>query len=192
MSIMGPSGSGKSTILHLIGLLDKQTKGSLLINGKDTQKLDEDKRTEFRLNNIGFVFQFYSLIPELTTLENVFVPGILYKKDNEKCIKDAKQSLEKLGLGDRTKNYPHQLSGGEQQRTAIARALINNPKILLTDEPTAALDSKTALSVINTFKNLNKELNQTIILITHEENLGKMAHRGIWLKDGLIDKEKVF
>lgn len=192
VSVMGPSGSGKSTILHMIGLLDKQTKGNIILNNKNVSNFDDDKRTEFRLKNIGFVFQFYSLVPELTALENTFLPNMLTGKEQEECIKNSKDVLEKLGIGHRLSNYPHQLSGGEQQRVAIARALINNPQLLLADEPTAALDSKNSVNVINIFKKLNEEEKHTIVLITHEEELGKKADRGIWLRDGLIDKEKKF
>ncbi len=192
VSIMGPSGSGKSTMLHLIGVLDKQTKGTLVINNKDVSKLNDEERTDFRLKNLGFIFQFYSLLPELNALENTFIPNLLSGKNFEQCIKNAQANLVKLGLGERLKNYPHQLSGGEQQRVSIARALINKPEILLADEPTASLDSKSSNNVINIFKQLNEEIKQTIVLITHEEDLGKKADRGIWLKDGVIDKEKRF
>ncbi|MBI4895403.1 MAG: ABC transporter ATP-binding protein [Candidatus Aenigmarchaeota archaeon] len=192
VSIMGPSGSGKSTMLHLIGVLDKQTKGSLIINNIDVAKLNDEERTTFRLKNLGFVFQFYSLLPELTALENTFIPNLLGGKNFDQCRKNAQVNLVKLGLGERLKNYPHQLSGGEQQRVSIARALVNKPEILLADEPTASLDSKSSLNVINIFKQLNEEIKQTIVLITHEEELGKKADRGIWLKDGVIDKEKRF
>ncbi|MBI4093063.1 MAG: ABC transporter ATP-binding protein [Candidatus Kerfeldbacteria bacterium] len=190
VSIMGPSGSGKSTLLHIIGVLDRQTKGTALINGTDVAKLSDEERTSFRLQNIGFVFQFYSLLPELNAIENTMIPGML---GNDKDARNtAKEVLEKLGIGGRLNNYPHQLSGGEQQRVGIARALVNNPDLLLADEPTASLDSKTALNVINIFRRLNEESRQTVVLITHEQELGKMADRGIFLKDGVIEKEKDF
>jgi putative ABC transport system ATP-binding protein len=194
ISIMGPSGSGKSTMLHLAGVLDHQTSGNIIINGVNVAKMSDEKRTEFRLSEIGFVFQFYSLLPELNAIENVFLPSMLYKKTGvtKESRARAKELLEKLGLGERLYNYPHQLSGGEQQRVTIARALINSPKIILADEPTAALDSKNAVNVINVLKKLNEETNQTIVLITHEEYLGKQAQNGIWLKDGVIEKESSF
>lgn len=192
VSIMGPSGSGKSTMLHLIGVLDKQTSGSILIKNADVTRLSDEERTAFRLREIGFIFQFYSLLPELNALENTYIPHMLYGKSSEQCVKGAKDILTKLGLGERLGNYPHQLSGGEQQRVSIARALINKPEILLADEPTASLDTKSALNVISILRKLNEGIKQTIVLITHEENLGKMADRGIWLRDGLIDKEKKF
>ncbi len=192
VSIMGPSGSGKSTLLHLVGVLDKQSKGSVMIKNTDVAKLSDEERTTFRLNNIGFVFQFYSLLPELNAIENTFIPAVLAGRRSEESLENSKQILEKLGLGQRLHNYPHQLSGGEQQRVGIARAMVNKPEILLTDEPTASLDSKSGTNVINTFRKLNEETRQTVVLITHEESLGRMANRGIWLKDGKIDKEKDF
>ncbi|MBI4018309.1 MAG: ABC transporter ATP-binding protein [Candidatus Aenigmarchaeota archaeon] len=192
VSIMGPSGSGKSTLLHIIGVLDRQTKGDVKLNQADVVKLSEEQRTLFRLEQIGFIFQFYSLLPELTALENVMLPRMLSGKSREESRNSAREALEKLGLGERLNNYPHQLSGGEQQRVGIARALINEPKLLLADEPTAALDSKTALNVIDVFRKLNEETKQTVVLITHEQELGRMADRGIFLKDGVIEKERHF
>jgi ABC-type lipoprotein export system ATPase subunit len=187
VSIMGPSGSGKSTLLHLMGVLDTQTKGKIFIKGIDVAALSDEERNSFRLKEIGFIFQFYSLLPELTALENVMIPLMLYGKDSGK--ESAKESLVMLGLEERLNSYPHQLSGGEQQRVAIARAIVNRPEILLADEPTASLDSASAGNVINIFKQLNAGMKQTIVLITHEESFGKLAHRGIWLRDGLIEKE---
>ncbi len=192
VSIMGPSGSGKSTMLHLMGVLDHQTKGKVVINKTDVSALSEEEQTSFRLKEIGFVFQFYSLLPELNALENVFIPQLLAGKSMEESRKSAESVLKKMGLGERLYNYPNQLSGGEQQRVSIARSLVNRPEILLADEPTASLDSKTGLNVIETFRKLNEEINQTIVLITHEEHLGRLADRGIWLADGEIDKEKRF
>lgn len=192
VSIMGPSGSGKSTMLHLIGVLDRQTTGSVMIKDTDVAKLTDEQRTYFRLKEIGFVFQFYSLLPELNALENTFLPGMLNGYNQTKRINEATASLTRLGLAERLHNYPHQLSGGEQQRVGIARALINKPEILLADEPTASLDTKSALNVIETFRKLNRELKQTIVLITHEPSLGALADRGVWLRDGEIDKEKTF
>ena len=192
VSIMGPSGSGKSTMLHLVGVLDHQTEGRIMIKNVDVASLTEEQRTAFRLKEIGFVFQFYSLLPELNALENVFVPRLLSGTSFDAARKNAAAVLTSLGLKDRMLNYPHQLSGGEQQRVSVARALVNRPEILLADEPTAALDSKTGQHVIETFQRLNDESSQTIVLITHEEELGRQADRGIWLKDGRIDKEKRF
>jgi len=190
VSIMGPSGSGKSTMLHIVGVLDKQTSGNVIIKNTNVAKLNDEQRTAFRLKEIGFVFQFYSLLPELNAVENTMLPYML--EHNNSGYENAKEALEKLGLGERLTNYPHQLSGGEQQRVSIARALINKPELLLADEPTASLDTKSALNVIQTFRRLNEEISQTIVLITHEPSLGKLADRGIWLKDGLIENEKRF
>ena len=192
VSIMGPSGSGKSTMLHLIGLLDDITKGSLNVKEKDTTKMSEQMKTQFRLKEFGFVFQFYSLLPELTAIENVYIPQMLLGKKNHELQSNATEVMKMLGLGERTTNYPHQLSGGEQQRVGIARAIVNKPELLLADEPTASLDSKSAINVFNAFRELNEKLSQTIIVITHEEALGALADRGVWLKDGEIVKEKKF
>jgi len=192
VSIMGPSGSGKSTMLHMVGVIDHQTSGSVVIKDTDVAKLSDEKRTHFRLSEIGFVFQFYSLLPELTAMENTMVPNMLFGKKSEECETSAKEWMTRLGLAERLNSYPHQLSGGEQQRVSIARALINRPEILLADEPTAALDTKSAENVISILRQLSEEIDQTIVLITHEPNLGQMADRGIWLKDGVIDKEKRF
>ncbi|MBI2578961.1 MAG: ABC transporter ATP-binding protein [Candidatus Aenigmarchaeota archaeon] len=192
VSIMGPSGSGKSTMLHLIGVLDTQTKGTVLIKDTEVAKLSDEERTSFRLKEIGFVFQFYSLLPELTALENVLLPKMMSEKNHDDYRSSAKEILMSLGLGERLNNYPHQLSGGEQQRVGIARALINSPELLLADEPTASLDSKSAANVISIFRKLNEESKQTVVLITHEQDLGKMADRGIFLRDGMIEKEKNF
>ena len=192
VSIMGPSGSGKSTMLHMMGLLDDPTKGSIEIKGREVSKMDEDMKTRFRLRELGFVFQFYSLLPELNALENVFIPQMLMGKKNHELRKNASEVLGILGLEHRTMNYPHQLSGGEQQRVSIARAIVNSPEILLADEPTAALDSKSAANVFNSIRHLNEKLGHTVIVITHEESLGAMADRGVWLKDGQITKEKNF
>lgn len=192
VSIMGPSGSGKSTLLHIIGVLDTQTKGYVAINSRDVSRLNDNERTLFRLNNIGFVFQFYSLLPELNALENVYLTNMLLEKNNGESKRKAMEILELLGLKDREYNYPHQLSGGEQQRVATARALVNKPAMLLADEPTASLDSKTSKHVMSLFRKLNRELKQTVIMITHEEDLGREADRGIWLRDGEIVKEKDF
>ena len=192
VSIMGPSGSGKSTLLHLIGILDSPTKGHLVIKGTDIMKLSDKEKTLFRLNKLGFVFQFYSLLPELNAIENVYIPQMLLGKKNHELRSAAMSTLSLLGIEQRAHSFPHQLSGGEQQRVSIARALVNKPEILLADEPTAALDSKNAAHVFEAFRNLTEKIKQTIIIVTHEENLGAKADRGIWLKDGQIVKEKTF
>lgn len=192
VSIMGPSGSGKSTMLHVMGMLDNPTKGSIKIKGVDVVNMRDDDKADFRLSELGFIFQFYSLLPELKSIENVFLPSMLAGGSFRNLGSKAMEMLTILGLDQRTENYPHQLSGGEQQRVSIARALINRPEILLGDEPTAALDSKNADNVFETFRKLNDEMKQTIVLITHEEQLGAKADRGVWLKDGEIVKERNF
>lgn len=192
VSIMGPSGSGKSTMLHMIGLLDDITKGTLKIKDQEVTKMSEYMKTQFRLKEFGFVFQFYSLLPELTAIENVYIPQMLLGIKNHELQTNAMEIMKMLGLGERTRNYPHQLSGGEQQRVGIARAIVNKPEILLADEPTASLDSKSALNVFHAFRELNEKLGQTVVVITHEEALGELADRGVWLKDGEIVKEKKF
>ena len=192
VSIMGPSGSGKSTMLHLIGVLDDLTKGSLHIKGHNIIAMSNSQKTDFRLTELGFVFQFYSLLPELTAVENVYIPQMLMGKKMHELKENSMEMLKLLGIEQRANNYPHQLSGGEQQRVSIARALVNKPEILLADEPTAALDSKNAMHVFDELRNLNENLKQTILIVTHEESLGAKADRGIWLKDGVIAKEKTF
>ncbi len=187
IAIMGRSGSGKSTLLHILGLLDTPTHGEFFIEGKDMLKLTEAEKARFRLEKLGYVFQEYSLLPELTILENVYVPALsLGRENNHK--KRAIELLEIVGLGERLKHYPNQVSGGEQQRAAVARALINRPKILFADEPTASLDLTSSRVVLELFRKLNKELGQTIIMVTHEPEDEKYVDRVVWLKDGLVEK----
>lgn len=190
VAIMGPSGSGKSTLLHQLGLLDIPTKGDIFIDGEDVVHLNDGVRTKFRLEKLGYVFQSYNLIPELTALENVFVTPMAKGIDKEDYIKAAKKVLEDVGLGDRITHYPSELSGGQQQRVSIARALVNKPKILFADEPTANLDSDSSDDVVNLFRKLNKEFGQTVVMVTHELEEGKKADRIIWVKDGILDPDK--
>lgn len=186
VAIMGRSGCGKSTLLHLLGLIDKPTSGSIFIDKEDILDLSESEKTRFRLEKLGYVFQEYSLMPELTILENVYVPAVCLGK--EKSYKErAADLLKTVGLGERLKHYPNEVSGGEQQRASIARALINRPKILFADEPTASLDIGSAKVVIELFKKLNKEMGQTIVMVTHEPEDEKHVNRVIRLNDGLID-----
>lgn len=187
VALMGRSGSGKSTLLHQLGLLDIPTSGSVLIDDVDILALSDAERTSFRLEHLGYVFQEYALIAEFTALENVYFPGMALGSENNK--ERAKALLELVGLGERLHHYPGEMSGGEQQRVAIARALINSPKILFADEATANLDTVSSEVVYRLFQKLNKELNQTIIMITHEPEDRKYMDRVIWLKDGLIEKE---
>ncbi|VVB60933.1 putative ABC transporter ATP-binding protein [uncultured archaeon] len=186
VAIMGPSGSGKSTLLNHIGLLDTPTHGKIFLNGTDATGLSKEEKTAFRLNNLGFVFQFYNLIGELNALENTYIPRMLLGVDKKTCEKEALDILDVVGLRDRAMHTPAELSGGQQQRVAIARALINKPAILLADEPTANLDTKSGEHIVDTFRKLNRELGQTIVMVTHEPFLGKKADRIIWLKDGII------
>ena len=186
VAIMGRSGSGKSTLLHILGLLDTPTSGSILIDGKNVLKLNEGQKARFRLEKLGYVFQEYSLLPEMTILENVYVPAVCLGGENG-YRKRATELLEIVGLGERLKHYPNQVSGGEQQRASIARALINRPRILFADEPTASLDITSARGVLELFKKLNREMGQTIVMVTHEPEDEKHVDRVIWLKDGLLD-----
>lgn len=190
VAIMGPSGSGKSTLLHQLGLLDNPTNGDLLIDDEDVLVLSDKGRTRFRLEKLGYVFQSYNLIPELTALENVYITAMARGVNKKEYIKEAVTILNKVGLGDRINHYPSELSGGQQQRVSIARALVNKPKILFADEPTANLDSDSSQDVINLFRKLNKEIRQTIVMVTHELEEGKKADRIIWIKDGLLDNDK--
>jgi putative ABC transport system ATP-binding protein len=185
IAIMGRSGSGKSTLLHILGLLDSPTQGEFLIEGKDMLKLTDAERASFRLEKFGYVFQEYSLLPEMTILENVYVPALGLGKENS-YKKRATELLEIVNLGSRLKHYPGQTSGGEQQRAAIARALINRPKILFADEPTASLDVASSRTVLQLFQKLNKELGQTIVMVTHEPGDERYVDRVVWLKDGVV------
>ena len=191
VSVLGPSGSGKSTLLHIVGVLDRQTRGTVRVANADVGKLSDRGRTAFRLRNLGFVFQFYALLPELTAVENVQLVRMLDGVRRGAARQPAAKAMAALGLGDRLDHYPHQLSGGQQQRVGIARALVNDPKLLLADEPTASLDSASAKNVLSVFRELS-DSGQTVVLITHEEALGKFADRGVWLTDGRIGKERRF
>jgi len=190
ISITGPSGSGKSTLMHIIGLLDNPTSGEVLLNGRDISKLKEHQLAQIRNVTLGFVFQQFNLLAKTSSLENVSLP-LLYsdvpKKDRQKMGMDL---LIKVGLQDKFNNTPAQLSGGQQQRVAIARALINNPKIVLADEPTGNLDSKSGAEVMQFFHQLNQKEGRTIVFVTHDMDLAKQANRTIIIKDGQISEEK--
>ena len=188
VAIMGRSGSGKSTLLHILGLLDVPTGGEITIKGKDVLRLSEGERTRFRLEEMGYVFQEYSLLAEMTILENVYLPALCLNGGNN-YRKRAVEILETVGLGERLKHYPNEVSGGEQQRAAIARALINRPRILFADEPTASLDMTSAKVVVELFRKLTRDLGQTIVMVTHEPEDEKYVNHVIWLKDGLVEKE---
>jgi putative ABC transport system ATP-binding protein len=182
VALMGPSGSGKSTLLNMMGLLDAPTSGGIFIDGADVSSLNENERAEFRLRKLGFVFQFFSLLMELSALENVALPMIM---DNRKYDRAA-SLLELVGLGDRANHTPNELSGGQQQRVAIARALANEPAILLADEPTANLDTESSNQIVGLFRELNEQRGQTIVMVTHEPDLGEKADRIVRLKDGRV------
>lgn len=186
VAVMGPSGSGKTTLLNLMGILDLPTGGSIYIDGHDIAKLRESEKTKFRLTKLGFVFQFFNLFPELTALENVFLPLMLRGKYRRDRIKRARRLLALVGLEERMDHYPSELCGGEQQRVSIARALANRPALILADEPTANLDSTTAAEIMSLFKELNRRQNETILMVTHEREFAEEADRVIQLKDGLV------
>ena len=185
IAIMGRSGAGKSTLLYQMSLLDEPTSGEIIIDGKEAHTMTQDQKTQFRLLNCGYVFQDYALLPELTSLENVVLPLLMQKMDKKVAYAKAKEALEKIKLGHRLKNIPSQLSGGEQQRVSIARAIANHPKILFADEPTANLDNESSKIVMEFFLQLHKE-GQTIIMVTHEEQYAKMAEKVIKIDDGKI------
>lgn len=186
VAIMGPSGSGKSTLMHIMGCLDVPTSGKVYVKGKDTSHLDENELARIRGKTIGFVFQVFYLLPSLSTIENVALPMVFYGVPQEEREERAKELLKKVGLGHRTTHLPSELSGGERQRVAIARALANNPDVILADEPTGNLDSKSGEEVMRIFKNLNSE-GKTIVVVTHDPNIAKHAKRIIRLKDGMIE-----
>ena len=188
VAIMGRSGSGKSTLLHQIGLIDTPTSGQIRIDGKDVLSLSDEDKGRFRLSSVGFIFQEYALIPELTAFENVYIPAMAAGNASAKHRARAVELLGRVGLGDRLHHYPNELSGGEQQRVAVARALINEPKVLLADEPTANLDSVSARVVLELFRTLNRELKQTILMITHEPEDKEFVDRILWLSDGELEK----
>lgn len=182
VAIVGKSGSGKSTLLNLLGGLDSETSGRVLYNDVDITKLGEPVLADFRLRKIGFVFQFYDLLPELTAEENIMLPAQLAKNKSA----DISALVERLGLTDRMKHYPSQLSGGQQQRTAIARALINNPDVLLCDEPTGNLDQKTGDDVMELLLQLNKTEKRTIVIVTHNPEIAARCERTIEISDGTL------
>ena len=185
VAIMGPSGSGKSTLMHVIGMLDSPSEGSYLLSGEEVSRLDESQLARVRNRRIGFVFQAFFLLPRLTALHNVALPLVYRGVNPAERTRRAVAALESVGLGDRMDHYPAELSGGQKQRVAIARALVQEPDILLADEPTGALDSKSTEDILDLFGNLNRQ-GKTIIVVTHEADVGARAGRTIRLRDGLI------
>ncbi len=190
VSIMGPSGSGKSTLMHIIGCLDYPSEGKYFLANQDVTRLSDDQLALFRNKKIGFVFQQFNLLPRATNLRNVEIPLIYAGIPFRERQKQTLQALQDVGLSHRAQHRPNEISGGEKQRVAIARALVGNPSIILADEPTGNLDSKTGQEIMNIFQNLNQKGN-TIILVTHEREIAHYARRIIYIKDGLINKDEV-
>lgn len=189
VALMGPSGSGKSTLMNILGCLDTPTSGQYFLNGKDVSKLDDNHLAEIRNKEIGFVFQTFNLLPRSTALENVILPQIYAGIGKAQRIDRATQVMNSVGLGDRTHHRPNELSGGQRQRVAIARALVNNPSIILADEPTGNLDSKTTIEIMNLIRDIHRAGN-TIIVVTHEEDIARHAHRIIRLFDGEVASDE--
>lgn len=189
IGVTGPSGSGKSTLLHLIGLLDEPSGGSISIQGIDALALSDDERTRFRLTRIGYIFQDYALVPDLTALENVVLPALELGVSERQGISRATDLLGRVGLAERVDHLPGELSGGEQQRIAIARALVNSPALLLADEPTANLDSQASTMVLELVASINRELGQTVLMVSHEEIHRQYFGREIRLRDGRVSTD---
>lgn len=188
VSIIGRSGSGKSTLLYQLSLLDNPTSGDISLNGIDTKTLEGDKRIEYRLRELGYVFQDYALIPSLTGVENVMTPLLMQGLSYDAALRQARRVMEKIGVCDKCDSLPNQMSGGQQQRVSIARAIAHEPKILFADEPTANLDSETSVQVLKTFLELHRA-GQTIVMVTHEEEYAALTDRIITLSDGEIQKD---
>ncbi len=188
VALMGPSGSGKSTLMNLLGCLDTPTSGSYLLNGKDVSNMTDDELAEIRNKEIGFVFQTFNLLPRTTALDNVALPMVYAGASKAARTERAEEVLTDVGLADRMDHRPNQLSGGQRQRVAVGRALVNKPSIILADEPTGNLDSKTSVEIMNLFDEIHRQGN-TVILVTHEEDIAEHAHRIIRLRDGMIETD---
>jgi lipoprotein-releasing system ATP-binding protein len=186
LALLGPSGSGKSTLLHLIGTMDKADSGTILLNNQDLTRLSEKELATFRLKNIGFVFQFHYLLPEFTALENVAIPAMIAGIPRDEALQKAKTWLSYLALDHRLNHYPSELSGGEKQRVAIGRALINEPELILADEPTGNLDADTGQRVLTLFHRIHQEFGQTLILVTHDQTIAKGAETRLSLNKGKL------
>ena len=189
VSIVGPSGAGKTTLLQILGTLDKPDGGRLLINDTDVLHLSEQKLSAFRNRNIGFVFQFHQLLPEFTALENVMIPALIAKEKASAAEKRAKEILSFLKLSDRMAHKPAELSGGEKQRVAVARALINHPQVILADEPSGSLDTRNKEELHTLFFELRDQMNQTFVIVTHDEQLAAQTDRTIHIRDGVVSEE---
>jgi putative ABC transport system ATP-binding protein len=190
VALMGPSGSGKSTLMNLLGCLDTPTSGQYILNGTDVSVLDDNELAQIRNKEIGFIFQTFNLLPKSTALDNVILPLIYAGLGKAEREQKALKTLEDVGLANRVKHKPNELSGGQRQRVAVARALVNNPAIILADEPTGNLDSKTSVEIMGLFEEIHKKGN-TIIVVTHEEDIARHAHRIIRLKDGVIESDEI-
>jgi len=190
VSIVGPSGAGKTTLLQIIGTLDKPDCGSITIDGIDVRRLSTKKMADFRNKHLGFVFQFHQLLPEFTALENIMIPAYIAGTKTREAKKRALELLEFMGLSDRASHKPNQLSGGEKQRIAVARALINNPAVILADEPSGSLDSQNKSELHKLFFDLRNQFGQTFVIVTHDEGLAQITDRTIHLRDGIIEQER--
>lgn len=190
VALMGPSGSGKSTLMNILGCLDSPTHGSYVLNGQDVSKMQDDELANVRNTEIGFVFQQFNLLPRLTAWENVALPLIYAGVGKNEREERAKTMLEKVGLGERSHHKPNELSGGQSQRVAIARALINNPALLLADEPTGNLDTKTSVEIMELFGKIHEQGN-TVVLVTHEEDIANFTNRIVRIRDGVVESDKV-
>lgn len=192
VSIVGPSGAGKTTLLQIIGTLDSADGGSIIIDGTDVSKLNKKKLADFRNKHIGFVFQFHQLLPEFTAIENVMIPAFISGMSKKEAKKRAEELLAFLGLTERAQHKPNELSGGEKQRVAVARALVNNPAIILADEPSGSLDTKNKEGLHQLFFELRDKFGQTFVIVTHDEQLASTTDRTIKMKDGMLESENDF
>lgn len=187
VSIVGPSGAGKTTLLQIIGTLDRPDEGSVVVDGIDVSKLSQRKLSDFRNQHIGFVFQFHQLLPEFTALENIMIPAFIAGKGRKEARERAEELLDFMGLSDRASHKPNELSGGEKQRVAVARALVNNPAVVLADEPSGSLDSKNKAELHQLFFDLRDKFGQTFVIVTHDEALASITDRTIHMRDGLLE-----